>query len=328
MAHINAEQSNTGVASNLKIQILLSTHNGEKYIDRQLNSILQQSYRSWELIISDDASEDNTVTILRKYTRSDPRVKLISTKKKGGAKENFLYLLQQADADIVFLCDQDDIWHSRKLETQVNHLTLVGQYEPCAISSDAFLIDDNDKQISKSFFTHSGLPNYPVKANKQLVENNMLGCTVAFNRPLLKLVRSSLHEAQSAIMHDWWIALLAANYGTTLILKEKLVSYRQHERNVVGASPYGIRSISKMLGKSHASTLAIVNQAKALEKFTAKNNVTSQHRSVEDFLSIMSRGKIRRIIGLICGGYVKTGLIRSAGQMLVFARFQNNGSSL
>jgi len=108
------------VNKNLKVQILLATFNGEKYLREQLDSILNQEYKSWELLIHDDGSIDNTISILNEYQNNYPKKirLLIDQEIFSSASKNFFHLIKNRSrkANLYCLCDQDDIWHKSKLK--------------------------------------------------------------------------------------------------------------------------------------------------------------------------------------------------------------------
>ena len=104
-----------------RVHIMMATYNGEKFIKEQINSILKQTYTDWKLFISDDNSEDNTISIIEDFCKSDPdRIEIISTDKKGGAKKNFIYLFDNCpQAELYMFSDQDDVWLPEKIEKMV-----------------------------------------------------------------------------------------------------------------------------------------------------------------------------------------------------------------
>ena len=108
------------VNKNPKVQILLATYNGEKFLREQLESIINQEYKLWELLIHDDGSSDSTTSILNEYQNKYPKKVrlLIDQKFFSSASKNFFHLIENRsrEANLYCLCDQDDIWHRRKLD--------------------------------------------------------------------------------------------------------------------------------------------------------------------------------------------------------------------
>jgi rhamnosyltransferase len=99
-----------------KIDILLATYNGEKYVREQIESILHQTYTNFNLLISDDVSKDSTVSILKEYEQKDSRVKVFVQEKNLGYIRNFEFLLKQVTSNYYMLSDQDDFWLPEKVE--------------------------------------------------------------------------------------------------------------------------------------------------------------------------------------------------------------------
>jgi glycosyltransferase involved in cell wall biosynthesis len=123
----------------------MATYNGEKYISKQVESILVQLSEADELIISDDGSIDATLAIIKAF--NDPRVKIFRNIHKSGPVGNFENALKNAKGEYIFLADQDDIWLSEKLN---RHLSFHSQYD--LVISDAEVVDESGNVIHPSFF--------------------------------------------------------------------------------------------------------------------------------------------------------------------------------
>ena len=224
--------------------ILLATYNGEKHLPVLLDSIKAQSDRDFSVLVQDDGSDDSTPALLSELFRSDSR--FISGAETGlhlGAAGNFLSLIRQADADLVFLCDQDDVWKPEKLsvlkQAMADAVSCYGPDIPLLVHSDCALIDDDGIQTGDSFFRHQGWDPSAVTLPRLLVQNNVTGCTLAMNRPLCDLIAAH-GQAKDLFMHDWFIALSAAAFGRVVFVDPALTAYRQHEGNVIGASHSGL----------------------------------------------------------------------------------------
>tara|TARA_B100000212_G_C27308783_1_gene504800 strand:+ start:17 stop:862 length:846 start_codon:yes stop_codon:yes gene_type:complete len=220
---------------NPKVQILLATYNGEKFLREQLDSIVNQEYKIWDLLIHDDGSIDNTILILNEYQNNYPRkIKLLIDQKIfSSASRNFFHLIEHRSrkADLYCLCDQDDIWHKSKLKLVIERYNSIDENKPLLIHSDLSLIDSNGKLLEKS---HNKLINFQkdlITEYSSLYYNPVPGCAMSFNSALA----DKLFHSQYMVMHDWWI-LLSAIYGNTTVLyiKSPLVKYRQHSGNVFG----------------------------------------------------------------------------------------------
>jgi glycosyltransferase involved in cell wall biosynthesis len=218
----------------MMVTILMATFNGSKFIAEQLDSILAQTYTDWELIIRDDLSTDDTVSIIQKYVQADSRIKLLSLDgKHGSATVNFSVLFDYAytlRTPYVMFADQDDIWKKNKIE---NSLSFIEQQEfkskagqPILVYGSLEYVDDSGNAISQELKMPDALD-----FNILLTENHAYGCTMILNRALIDKIR---HIPETAENHDYWVALVACTLGKAVLNPAKLISYRQHASNVSG----------------------------------------------------------------------------------------------
>jgi glycosyltransferase involved in cell wall biosynthesis len=222
---------------NETITILLATYNGEKYLSHQLDSILNQSYTNWHLMIRDDLSKDNTPAIIEKYRKAYPdKIEVIDNcGKNKGSLLNFAALLQAAgNAKYIMFCDQDDEWKRDKIEVTFLKMRELekehGLNCPIMIFTNFQYVDENMQIIpSKKDFEINRIKDFGFP--HLLAQNPVYGCTSMINRSLADKVGSIPPEAD---FHDHWIALIAAAFGKLCYLKEKTVLYRQHSSNVSG----------------------------------------------------------------------------------------------
>ena len=218
-----------------KVQILLATFNGEKFLCEQLDSIVNQQYKFWELLIHDDGSSDNTISIVKQYQNKYPKkVKLLNDQKIfSSASENFFHLIKHRsrEANLYCLCDQDDIWKKNKLKIIVERYNTKDFKEPLLIHSDLSLIDAKGKLLEKS---HNKLINFQknfITKNQSLYYNPVPGCAMTINSALADKISYSKYM----VMHDWWILLSAMNLNSNVVyINSPLVQYRQHSGNVLG----------------------------------------------------------------------------------------------
>lgn len=209
------------------ISIAMTTFNGATYLQAQLDSILSQTYQTFELIICDDSSMDTTWTILSEYAIRDGRIKLFQNQKNIGFVKNFEKALSLCSGEYIALSDQDDIWEPKKLSILISEIG-----DALLIHSDAYLIDESNTIFSYSYTSYS---NKNIKSTfiKYLFGNNVTGCTTLFHR---KLLESSLPIPNCIKLHDWWLALNASNQGMIRYYPKPLIRYRQHTNNEIGAS--------------------------------------------------------------------------------------------
>ena len=201
------------------ISVCIPTYNGEKYLRKQLDSILEQLGPKDEVIISDDSSTDNTIDIIESY--GDERIKLLKNNTFNSPVFNLENALRYAKGEYIFLSDQDDIWSANKVEIC---LKKIKGYD--LLVSDCSLIDEDDRQIADSFFD---INNSNKGFIKNLIKNSYLGCCMAFNRRILAYV---LPFPKGIAMHDIWIGLNTEIIGKPRFISEKLNMYRRHGENL------------------------------------------------------------------------------------------------
>jgi len=213
----------------VKISVALATYNGSHYIKEQLDSILYQTYPVDEIVIRDDCSEDNTAEILAEYKilHSD-KFKIIPTQNQRlGVARNFEAVLGKCSGDIIFLCDQDDIWESNKIEVMTQQHLL----RKADIVTSAFtLINSNGRRIGKKVFPS----NFNVDdLHRELIKYNLFpGCTISFSK---RVLLSVLPISPRAYIHDWWILLASINKGfNVFFVNTPLTKYRIHDNNTIG----------------------------------------------------------------------------------------------
>lgn len=201
------------------VSIAICTYNGEKFLIEQLDSLLGQSYRHIEMIVVDDCSKDNTVSILKQYEEKHPNFKVYQNDQNLGYIKNFEKAISLCNGDYIALCDQDDIWDPNKIELQ-----LAGIGNHALIYHDSEFIDDKghslDKKKSDILNMYQGESSVPF-----LFFNCVSGHACLFNR---KLIPYCLPFPQE-VFHDRWLAFTATNNGGITYLNKALVKYRQHE---------------------------------------------------------------------------------------------------
>ncbi len=219
-----------------KVDVLLATYNGEKYLREQLDSILNQTYKNINLIISDDCSNDNTVSILEEYKRKDDRVILYLQEKNIGSNKNFEFLLGKISSDYYMFSDQDDVWHKNKIEICMREML---EKNADLVFTDLEVVDENLKLINKSFNTKMKLIKKISKYSDYRLEylyNCVTGCTMLLKTS--NLVDILPLPKNKDILHDYWIALISSISGKVCYIPESTVEYRQHSKNQVGTKRY------------------------------------------------------------------------------------------
>jgi glycosyltransferase involved in cell wall biosynthesis len=239
------------------VSIVMATYNGERFIAAQLESLAAQTLVPYELIVSDDGSTDDTLSIVRNFSTSAPfPVQISQNNKRLGFGENFLSASRLATGKYIAFCDQDDVWHPEKLARCVNALRAE---DALLCAHTAVLIDDASKPIG--FFSNSiktsgvwlplTLPPWGVFA----------GFTQVIDRSILELIdvesRGLDHISKKGLLvHDRWAYFLASTFGKTVVLAEPFANYRQHDANLFGNKPAPLSKVLKgKLAVSHHDLL-------------------------------------------------------------------------
>lgn len=206
--------------------VCMATKNGATFLKEQLDSILAQLKKEDEVIISDDCSSDDTLTVIRAF--QDPRIRLLENRSEKGITKNFEASLRASRGDFIFLADQDDVWLPNKVDRMEGALK-----DFDLVISDCTLVDDNLQIRSESFFE---LNKSGKGLLRNLLKNSYMGCCMAFNR---KVKDEALPFPSDIPVHDFWIGLVAEMHFNICFMPEALVLHRRHEAN---ASTSGSRS--------------------------------------------------------------------------------------
>lgn len=230
-----------------KVSILLSTYNGEKYIKQQIDSLLNQSYKNFNLYIRDDGSTDSTISIINLI--NDSRIHLLSDSLGNiGPTGSFIELIKNINSDIYLFCDQDDIWLSNKLEKTVYSINKIGINNLILFHSDLHLVDSNINHYKITFNNHEKIKLPEDYELRQLfLQNCIVGCTIGITNSLVE--KSKIREVnyKQIAMHDWWFALVAKKFGSIQFSETPTILYRQHSSNASGTSSGYKNKILKLL---------------------------------------------------------------------------------
>ena len=285
-----------------KIAILLSTYNGTKYLEEQLDSILNQTYSNYVIVARDDGSYDDTIQLLNKYAKkfTDKFHLLEQDLLNLGASDSFSYLIEYVlenkqslglESAYMMFCDQDDIWSLEKIDKQIDEMIKVEKHQtgtkpiPVLIHSNLRVVSEDKSLIAESFVHYQGLEIERNRFTNLVISNVVTGCTVFINEAL---ARKAVPVSKEAIMHDWWLSLVASAFGKLVFIDAPLVSYRQHDANAIGAkesvqSTLVDRSFwQKTLGcKSNAHLSEVARQAADFrnrfgQELTTRDNIGLQ----------------------------------------------------
>lgn len=297
----------------MKVDILMATYNGEKYISQQIESIINQSYEDWTLRIRDDASTDGTMVIVRQYARKYPeKIKFFENRENSGSpKANFFSLIKDSDADVIFCCDQDDIWESDKIEITLKEFENINK--PLLVHSDLSVIDENNNIVCKSMIKRQHINVKRTALNQLIVQNVVTGCTMAINRQLADIIV----EPELLTVHDWWIAVTASIFGIIKFINKPTIKYRKHNNNACGpqnmSSPKYIakRAINKPKAKKMLD-YGYVMAVELLEKYKIPYEYKPMLKA---YGAMENKNKFNKLKTVFKYNTWKSGVIRKLGQI-------------
>ena len=200
---------------------MLSTYNGERFLQAQIDSLLQQTYTNTEIIISDDQSVDGTKEILQSYEK-DTMFRITYQPENLGAIANFEFAARQARGAYICFCDQDDIWLPEKIEKLYQAIG-----DRWLVYSDSILIDEQGQSLQKQL---SDLRNmYSGNDTRGFIFSNVVwGHAMLINKKLLPYIL----PIPAGIPHDIWFAVKATTLTGIQYLDLPLTLYRQHAETV------------------------------------------------------------------------------------------------
>lgn len=266
------------------IVVLVPVYNGAAYLEAQLESIFQQSYPEVFVLCRDDGSTDASLAILDKFQHQwSQRIHVVKDDLGNlGASKNFAQLMQLAldkqlppnfgaadQPPYIALSDQDDIWHPEKLAVCAAHLEALERAHPgvpAVVHSDLRVVAQDGTLIAPSMARYQGLQTHRQSLAAQLLSNTLTGCTSLMNR---HLIEASLPIPPQAIMHDWWLSLVASAWGVREYIDTSLIDYRQHASNAIGAkervvAPVRKWRIQRLFDNRHAEIFRLNGQQAAI----------------------------------------------------------------
>jgi len=307
----------------------MATYNGGAFINKQLDSIVQQTHLNWQLWIRDDGSSDDTLDIIDQYRQKYANIRLF-TNLSGvrGACANFsaLFELAQADATLKYLmfCDQDDIWNTEKISKSLAALQEIEGAplsKPALVYGDLTLINEQDGFIPGNLKLIA-----KIRLRNLISYNYALGCTMMLNRPLADEIGTIPRNAEN---HDYWVALVASIYQSRF-LKEKLINYRQHRQNVSGNIAGNnsflsrikrhVISPQKEIGMLRRRFLTLSDFFSHYEK-----KMTAHDREIlKDYLDAYGKGRVHVCYAILKNGIFRNGFFQSVALIYHLLFFFNS----
>jgi glycosyltransferase involved in cell wall biosynthesis len=223
-----------------------------------MDSIEAQTFSAWRLLARDDGSDDDTAALLKLWAERDGRVTVVENdgNRPRSVLGNFTALLdlaERSDGEVFLFCDQDDIWEPEKIEVCMQAFDDASTSGPRLLVSDLRLVDAGAAEDLGSFWSANMMPPAERRTVAELCSRNLYpGCSMAFNRELLMLASD---VPKAAIVHDWWLAILACATSDVIEVSQPLVRYRQHHGNATGATSWWRELKHLLVGSGHQSEL-------------------------------------------------------------------------
>jgi glycosyltransferase involved in cell wall biosynthesis len=315
--------------SQSSVSVALCTHNGEKFIGEQLRSVLAQTRVPTEIVISDDASTDRTVEVVRSimdaHTQagrdSSTRFSLIINTRPLGVAANFEQAINACTGSFVALCDQDDVWLSRRVQTALDAFDR--QPSLLLVHSNARLVDENGAGLDASLFEVLGITESVRRtirgggAFELLLRRNLItGAATMIRRELADIAAPFPH----GWLHDEWLAIIAAAVDEIDVIAEPLIEYRQHGHNQIGVRALSVREkIVRVVEPGHERNSRLLQRSRSLAlrlpgiRAVAPERVEAARQKAlhEECRSLLSPIRILRIVPVVrefmTGRYSKFG---------------------
>jgi glycosyltransferase involved in cell wall biosynthesis len=277
-----------------KVQVLLSTYNGEKYVLEQLESLRLQDYDNFTVKIRDDGSKDETFTLVSEYIKNNKLNWEINKGENLGVVRSFFWLLfnSSEEADFYSFCDQDDVWRRDKISIAVKMLTEEKEEKPLLYCSAYSLVDEELKAFSNQYNVSKIVPSF----KGALFANIATGCTIVINSKARELI--ICRRLPNCMVHDWWFYLVISAFGKVIFDSQRTVMYRMHGKNVYGARKSLFKNIHKFY-RMLLSKLSNVNRMKEAADQVAEfvNNYSAeiQNSHLQDIGLFLDRSIMNRL---------------------------------
>lgn len=304
-----------------KIAILLSTYNGNSFLETFFHSLLNQTYQNFTLFIRDDGSSDNTKLFIEKYSEQYDNIIVINQFEGNfGPAASFNLLLEHVlsleSFKFFMFADQDDIWLPNKIELTIEEMQQLESKhpgKPVLVHTDLHVADKDLNIISQSYWKYQKLNPRRTQLNQLLLQNIVTGCTVMINEQLARL---SVPISRMSIMHDWWLGIVASAFGVISYVSTPTVMYRQHDQNSIGAQKYGLLFIFNRAFASF-SLEKHIKQATAFYQTFFEVLTEKQKEVMSAFLEIANVGFLKRTYIIFKYGFFKYGTVRNIGLILL-----------
>lgn len=271
----------------MRISIVMTTYNGENYILEQLNSLYNQNRKPDEVLIFDDGSTDSTVSVINRFITENKcdNWKLTVNGKNKGWRKNFMVGIWNASGDLIFPCDQDDIWHADKLE-KMEQIMINNQEISVLVSNCKNFYEDGSTKIMPKR-NDGKLEKVEIKKNCMTVDYP--GCTYCIRRQLAQLSKKYYSKEYA---HDDFIWRLGLFSGSLYSINEDLIDYRRHKDSTYSIEVVGMKTIAEKK-KWLSMTESCVED---LSRFVVEQNFNNKNEALQMLekvkLWVMQRTKL------------------------------------
>lgn len=290
----------------MKVSVCMATHNGAKYIRQQMESILRQSRRPDEVILCDDGSSDETVCMIQEYIENNELQdtwKFYQNKQNTGYPGNFYYAMDLCGGDVIFLADQDDIWHREKIGRMCQ--VLEEHPEVKVVCCKLSLIDAEGADIHSIMVpTHKGNKS---KGLRQVSIDDVFykcewpGMVMAYRQNWYRGRQQNLQQGSSGIPHDFLICAMAAEEGGFYQMDEVLASHRRHDNNAGGEE----HRLGRLLQKErklkeiqdYLQILQAFSQEAVLQTETGNAALRTKLSSMQGRYEALQSGRLGQVLG-------------------------------
>lgn len=309
------------------VVILMATYNGAAFLEKQLKSIMSQSYSDWVLYVRDDLSTDETLNILKSFASDDQRINVVDLPGSHGSPAlNFGALFNHiapTRPHYLMFADQDDVWYPHKIERSLNFMQTLelgtGLQTPLSVYSSFDYIDEQDSIIKQELKMPES-QNLPML----LVANYAYGCTMLINGALIQKINSLSDEIE---YHDYWISLTAVTFGKSVHFNEKTLKYRQHRQNA--STNVDNRSFSSRFRRyveNPTERLEVLVRQHLMLRFflrTYENQLKSGDKElIMRYFSGLRHGGVQLIWFMISNGVKKIGFAQTLAHLYALARLR------
>ncbi len=278
----------------LQISVALCTYNGAQFVGEQVRSLLAQTRLPKQIVLSDDASSDDTVDIVRQeverfnaHRQSPVELTVLINALPLGVTRNFEQAIGLCTGDLIALCDQDDIWHASKLERMAHEFE--NRPDLSLLHSDLRLVDRQGKPLHATVFSANRVATADIQAihsggaaDVLLRRNLVTGASTMFRRELTDVGM----PFPNTWVHDEWLGIVASMTGTVDCIEDALVDYRQHGGNQIGASKMKFHHyVQRLISSRKDRNARLLSRARSLAAHPVMAKATGFAMRVEQKLA-------------------------------------------